>query len=183
MEIIYKDNSSSKNTNIQYDSYTLSEFISIDNRIGRGTYCIAYKINDKVILKFYPAELNFDNETDDFSVEIKSEIEFIKKNNNLDVVANTYLIASDTQKNLYIVQEYLKSKPITNILFSDFIDNLSIYIKILHMNIQLLEKNYVNIDIKPTNFGYDKNGNYKLFDMNLLLKLKKKRIRKKNKFI
>ena len=179
MEIIYKDNSSSKNTNIQYDSYTLSEFISIDNRIGRGTYCIAYKINDKVILKFYPAELNFDNETDDFSIEIKSEIEFIKKNNNLDVVANTYLIASDTQKNLYIVQEYLKSKPIRNILFSDFIDNLSIYIKILHMNIQLLEKNYVNIDIKPTNFGYDKNGNYKLFDMNLLLKLKKNELEKK----
>ena len=47
------------------------------------------------------------------------------------------------------------------------------------MNIKLLEKNYVNIDIKPTNIGYDKNGNYKLFDMNLLLKLEKNEFNKK----
>ena len=189
MEIIYKDNLNFKDIDIsQYSEKlsNLSKYICKENRIGRGTYCTTYKVNDDFVLKYYPSHLNYVEEDSSFSIEINSEIDFIKTNNNLDMIANTYLIICDNENNLYILQEYLKVKPIINILYTDFIENLSIYIKILHMNLKLLEHNYVNIDIKPTNIGFDSNGNYKLFDMNLLLKLdpnnKEKKVNLYNKY-
>jgi hypothetical protein len=171
MDIIYINKTCIIYEEILHHFNKLNEYISKPNKLGSGTYCSTYKITDKLVLKVYPANLNFEPESNSFSSEIDFEIDFIKKNNDLDIIANTYLITKDQQNNLFIIQEFLSLKSITHLTYNIFLCTLNYYIKILYLNIKLLQNNYINLDIKPQNMGFDNNNNLKLFDMNLLLEI------------
>jgi hypothetical protein len=186
MEIIYIDSSCiSKDTS----KISLSEFekfiINLHNfnKIGIGTYCMTYKISKEYVIKYYPYSNNFDIECGDYIPEIKNEIKFIKKYNYLPYIATSFIVSIYNQ-DIYILQEYLKIPQILNNSINDFKYTINYFIELLRINIDLLKYNYLNIDIKHTNIGYDNQNNLKIFDFNLFFEITnlQKKISLYNKF-
>lgn len=140
------------------------------NKIGRGTYCFTYKITKDLVIKHYPFSQNYDEEIDDYIPEIKSEIKFIKKYNNLPYVANTFII-SIVDNDIYILQEYLIIPNVVNSNINNFKNNLNYFLELIKINTDLLQYNYINFDIKHTNIGYDSKNNLKIFDFNLFFEI------------
>jgi hypothetical protein len=141
------------------------------NIIGNGTYCSTTRISEKLVIKHYRYSDNFDSVINDYSEEITSEIFFIKNYNYLSYVAKTDFIIL-YQKDIYIFQEYLKLYSPKHTSLQDLSTSSSYFLKLLAINMDLLvNHNYLNIDIKHTNVGYDSNDNLKIFDFNLFIKV------------
>jgi hypothetical protein len=172
MKLIYVNEDLIKTINITFiDVCNYINTLSDYKKIGQGTYCNCYQINTNFVLKVYTRENIYDTENECLISEIQTEIDFIKEYNNLPYIAYTYFILDDNNHNIYILQELLEIKRITNLIYDEFLLNIKYFIKLLDINIKLLKLNIVNIDIKPTNVGFDKNNNLKIFDFNLLEKI------------
>lgn len=172
MKLIYVNEDLIKTINITFiDVCNYINTLSDYKKIGRGTYCNCYQINTNFVLKVYTRENIYDTENECLISEIQTEINFIKEYNKLPYIAYTYFILGDNNHNIYILQELLEIKRITNLIYDEFLLNIKYFIKLLDINIKLLQLNIVNIDIKPTNVGFDKNNNLKIFDFNLLEKI------------
>ena len=164
MEIIYKEGNIFNFTTIE----SIINNIDKLKRIGRGTYCSCYKISDDYVIKYYNKKDNYDEKNNDYIIELQDEINFIKKNNSLPMIADTYYIIG-FNKNVYIIQEFIRVQNIINITYNSFIKNIKFYIKLLDACFGLYKLNIVNIDIKYNNMGYDKLNNLKFFDFNLMI--------------
>lgn len=141
------------------------------NIIGNGTYCSTTRISEKLVIKHYRYSQNFDEDINDYSEEITSEIFFIKNYNYLSYIAKTEFILL-YQKDIYIFQEYIKIYSPKNKSLEDLSNSSSYFLKLLAINMDLLlNYNYLNVDIKNTNVGYDNNNNLKIFDFNLFIKV------------
>lgn len=171
MKLIYVNKDLIKTININFKEFCnyIDNIINY-NVIGKGTYCSCYKITNNIVLKVYTRADVYDEKYKCFITEINNEIKFIKDYTYLPYIANTYFIASNTNHDIYILQELLQIKKIVNIEYNDFLTNIDYFIKLLDINIKLLNFNIVNIDIKLSNVGFDTNHNLKIFDFNLLEK-------------
>ena len=162
MQVLYIDSSC-----ISIDEFK-SFIINLHNftKIGNGTYCTTYKISKKHVIKYYPYSNNYDIGINDYIPEIKSEIKFIKKYNYLPYIAKSDIICI-YNKDIYILQEFLKTPKIINNSINDFKYTIKYFMELLRINLDLLKYNYLNCDIKHSNIGYDENNNLKIFDFNL----------------
>ena len=154
-----------------YDiSYILNNVYYQRDKIGSGTYCDTYKLNNTHVIKFYDTN-NFIDDSNCFCNEIQNEIEFIKKFNNTNLIAKSYIIL-ECNKRLLIIQEYAKKVSYKFYDLYCFIKKIDYFIDLLKIHLYFYSKNYVNLDIKYANIGYV-NNNLKLFDFNLIIEINK----------
>ena len=151
-------------------SYILNSIFYKKDSIGSGTYCDTYKITEDKVIKFYDVE-NYLDDSNCFCSEVQNEIEFIKKFNDSNFIAKSFMIL-ECNKKLLIIQEYAKT---INYKFYDFFcfaNKINYFIDLLKLHLYFYSKNYVNLDIKYANMGYV-NDNLKLFDFNLVIEVDK----------
>ena len=168
MKVLYIDSTTTLTLD---EAKTFIDDIHNFSIIGNGTYCTTSRISEQLVLKHYRYSQNFDEDTEDYIKEIKSEILFIKNYNHLSYVAKTDFILL-YQKDIYIFQEYIKIFSPRHKNINDFHNSFPYFIKLLAINMDLLvNHNYLNVDIKNTNVGYDSNNTLKIFDFNLFIKI------------
>lgn len=129
--------------------------------LSKGSYVSVYNINDNTVLKSY---LNSKDNT-----EIINELNILLNKFNIHICK--LLCMFKIKDKYFIIQEKITK---INIRFKFKYQKkivLRFFIKLLKINLMFYNNfNFINLDIKTDNCGYDKNNIIKFFDFNLIYK-------------